>query len=332
MSSSSSSSNSSSSTAGDAAAPAPFSSYLVTPAELAAALAAEAEAGGTSRPRTIPLCATWYMPNDPAGRTGRAAFARARIAGARFFDVDAVRDADSPYPHMLPTAEVFEAAMQRLGIRRDDRVVVYDADDVGLFSAPRVGWTLRVFGHEKVHVLNNFKLWVKEGYPVETGEPAAEEEAVPEKSTYTVSSMTPELVVNFAEMKQIAARNLELEEASRREEERQTEAAQKTEKGEQEGEKEEKDAGETTQSKLPEYQILDARPYVRWAGTQPEPRPELPSGHMPGSTSVPFGELLDPATQTLLPRDRLRQVLASKGVREGVPAVSSCGSGVTAAL
>ncbi|KAI5299443.1 Aspartokinase [Ascosphaera pollenicola] len=283
----------------------PFSSYLVTPAELNEALTDQ----DASR-RTVPLCAAWFMPNDPQKRTGLEAFKRLRIPQARFLDIDKVKDPDSIYPHMLPTSEMFESAMQELGIKRDDQIVVYDSEETGLFSAPRVGWTLKLFGHEKVHILNNFRLWVKEGYPVESGE--LDEAVVPEKrSNYTVSSMKPELVVNYAEMKQIANQNLKAE----------TEAKEKQEK-----------EGDEASSSSSEHQILDARPVGRFAGIDPEPRVGLRSGHIPGSISVPFNELLDPQTKTLLPSDQLRQIFEAKGVKEGKPTISSCGTGVTAAV
>ena len=59
-----------------------------------------------------------------------------RIPGAAFFDVDAVADVETtPLPHMMPSAEVFGAAMKELGIDKGTRVVAYDA--LGIFSAPR---------------------------------------------------------------------------------------------------------------------------------------------------------------------------------------------------
>src|SRR6266536_4979336 len=157
-----------------------LSSYLVTPKELHEALKKNVKSKLSTAPRIIPLCATWFMLNDLQARTGIEAFKNKRIPSARFFDLDAVKDHDSKYPHMLPTREGFAEAMQELDIRRDDEIVVYDSEDMGIFSAPRVGWTFRVFGHPKVHLLNNFKLWVKEGYPTESGEP----EPVTERSTY----------------------------------------------------------------------------------------------------------------------------------------------------
>ncbi|KAI1772606.1 thiosulfate sulfurtransferase [Hypoxylon cercidicola] len=145
-----------------------LSSYLVTPEELAKALKKSPPSPISPEPRVIPLCAAWFLPNDE--RKGIEVYREKRIPKARFFDLDKVIDKHSPFPHMLPSPKTFAEAMSSLGIRKDDTVVVYDTKELGIFSAPRVGWTLRVFGHPKVHVLNNFKLWVEEGYPTESGE------------------------------------------------------------------------------------------------------------------------------------------------------------------
>jgi len=77
-------------------------------------------------------------------------------------------------------------------------------------------------------------------------------------------------------------------------------------------------------------QILDARSAGRFAGTAPEPRPGLSSGHMPGATSVPFLELVRDGK--LLPAAELRDVFSSKGVALNKPITTTCGSGVTAAV
>lgn len=266
-----------------------FSSYIVTPKELNEALGQNAPTAISTAPRTIPLSAAWFMPNDPQKRTGLESFRNKRIPTARFFDIDAIKDAESEYPHMLPTCDAFADAMSHLGIRRDDEVVVYDTEELGIFSAPRVAWTLRVYGHPKVHLLNNFRLWVKEGYPVESGVPE-----VPNLSKYPVPSYNTDMVVKFAEMKTI---------------------------GYDHG----KEGAE-------EIQILDARSKGRWDGTEAEPRPGLSSGHMPGSTSLPFQELLDPENKTILPPDQLREIFESKGLDPKKPFITSCGTGVTAAI
>ena len=265
-------------------------SYIITPKELSDALARNVQTKISTAPRVIPICASWFLPNDPQGRTGLQVFKEQRIPSARFFDLDAVKDHDSPYPHMLPTAEGFAQAMQEMGINKDDEVVIYDSKELGIFSAPRVGWTFRVFGHPSVHVLNNFRLWVEQGYPTESGEPAA----MVEQSKYPEPQINPDMVVKFAEVKQIA-KDYDKEDAE-------------------------------------DIQILDARPRGRWAGTAPEPRPGLSSGHIPGSFSIPHTELLDPETGALLSSEELRKVFESKELDPKKPIICSCGTGVTAAV
>lgn len=136
------------------------------------------------------------MPNDPKKRTGLQSFRENRIPHARFFDLDAIKDDESPYPHMLPNPERFAEAMGRLGIRKDDSVVVYDTADLGIFSAPRVAWTLKVFGHDGVHILNNYKVWVDQGFVVETDEPHQHE-----KVDYPVPKLDRSKVESFEELK-----------------------------------------------------------------------------------------------------------------------------------
>lgn len=77
-------------------------------------------------------------------------------------------------------------------------------------------------------------------------------------------------------------------------------------------------------------QIVDARSAGRFAGTLPEPRPGLSSGHMPGSTSLPFTDLVEEGR--LKDAARLRQIFKDKGLDLEQPITTSCGSGVTAAV
>ncbi|MFY4720722.1 sulfurtransferase [Streptomyces sp. LaBMicrA B280] len=80
----------------------------------------------------------------------------------------------------------------------------------------------------------------------------------------------------------------------------------------------------------PRAAVLDARTRERYAGTAPEPRAGLRGGHMPGSVSLPFGELLD-GDGLLAPRDTLRKAFEeAAGDRERL--YFSCGSGVTACV
>lgn len=78
-----------------------------------------------------------------------------------------------------------------------------------------------------------------------------------------------------------------------------------------------------------ESQVADARGAGRFAGTEPEPRAGIRSGHMPGARNVPASALAE--NGALLPKDRLREVIGQAGIDLSRPVVTSCGSGVTAA-
>ncbi|KAF3936544.1 hypothetical protein ABW19_dt0201595 [Dactylella cylindrospora] len=257
----------------------------------------------SSTPQIIPINATWLMPNDPLGRTGLTLHNLLRIPHSRFFDIDEIKDASINLPHMLPPSKVFVDAMRRLKIRREDSLVFYDSFEGGILSAPRAAWTARLMGHPAVSVLNNFKMYVEEkaGPVVEKDEGILDyegRELRPEEEYPYDITVEGERVVGYNEVVGLAKENLGL--------------------------------GKGVQ---PEIQILDARPNGRFTGKDPEPRPGLSSGHIPGSISVPFSSLLDPQTKSLLPGDKLREVLLKAGVKDdGKTKVASCGTGVTAAV
>lgn len=77
--------------------------------------------------------------------------------------------------------------------------------------------------------------------------------------------------------------------------------------------------------------VLDARPAARFLGEAAEPREGLRTGHMPGARSVPFGALITP-NGTLKPRAELETILLHAGVEGDAEIVTTCGSGVTAAI
>lgn len=76
-------------------------------------------------------------------------------------------------------------------------------------------------------------------------------------------------------------------------------------------------------------QVVDMRSAGRFAGTDPEPRPGLRGGHMPGSRNLPFNELVAP-DGTVLPPDDLRRRVAAAGIDPARPIIATCGSGVSA--
>ncbi len=115
------------------------------------------------------LDASWYRPDhhrDPA-----AEYLEGHIPGAVPFDIDAVADTESGLPHTLPRPAFFASAVAALGVSNDHFVVVYDG--MGFFSAPRVWWMFRVFGHDNVAVLDGgFPKWRAEGLATESGPPS----------------------------------------------------------------------------------------------------------------------------------------------------------------
>ena len=97
---------------------------------------------------------------------GRDSYLAGHIPGAVFFDINAIADPATDLPHMLPSPGDFARAAGNLGLNRDATIVVYDAH--GVYSAPRVWWTLRVMGYPQVFVLDGgLKAWRAEGRPIE---------------------------------------------------------------------------------------------------------------------------------------------------------------------
>lgn len=84
-------------------------------------------------------------------------------------------------------------------------------------------------------------------------------------------------------------------------------------------------------AKLADHEIIDARSAGRFAGTEPEPREGLRSGHIPGSRNVPFDSLLN-EDGTMKSPEECRAVFEAAGVDLSKPAITTCGSGVTAAI
>ena len=217
-----------------------------------------------------------YLPTS--GRNPAAEYAAGHIPGAVFFDVDATSDTASPLPHMLPPADAFARRMSALGLDDADDIIVYDGSGVNL-SAPRVWWMFRVFGHERVAVLDGgIGKWRREGRPVESGGVAP-----------TPGRFSARLVPAAVRDRAAVLANLS----------------------------------------IPGEQIVDMRSAGRFAGTEPEPRPGLRGGHIPGSRNLPFNELVA-ADGTLLPAAALRRRLAAADVDPTRPIVATCGSGTSA--
>jgi thiosulfate/3-mercaptopyruvate sulfurtransferase len=213
---------------------------------------------------------SWHMP--ASGRDGRDEYLAAHIPGARFLDIDALSDGSNPAPHMLPSAGVFGGAMERLGIARDARIVVYDNSP--LRTAARGWFMLRHFGAEDVALLDGgFQKWVAEGRPTQRGEPE------PREARFETSERTGEVV--------------------------------------------------SKSQVLASGTLLDARGAGRFDGSEPDPRPGVAPGHIPGAHNLPFGALYR-EDGTFRKLDEIRALFEQAGVDPRSPFTASCGSGVTA--
>jgi thiosulfate/3-mercaptopyruvate sulfurtransferase len=229
-----------------------------------------------SAPNVKLVDGSFYLPamkRDPA-----AEYQAGHIPGAVRFDIDEIADKSSSLPHMLPSPQEFSAAVGKLGISETDAIVAYDG--AGMFSAPRVWWTFRLFGAKNVFILDGgLPRWKAEGFPVESGavspKPASFKAAEPAKIVATLDQVRNTLSDKSA-------------------------------------------------------QVVDGRPGDRFRGEAAEPRAGVRPGHMPGSYNVPSSTMLE--NGRLASPEKLRVAFAAGGVDIDKPIITSCGSGVSAAI
>ncbi len=234
-------------------------------------LAARLEAPGV-----VVVDGSLYLP--ATGRDAAAEYLAGHIPGAVRFDIDAIADHSNPLPHMLPPPEEFAHAVGELGIAETDTIVVYDG--AGLFSAPRVWWTFRLFGAQHVFILDGgLPKWRMEGRPLEAG-------PVIRPRRPFKARRPPDVVASLDAVRSA------LQGGS--------------------------------------VQVVDARPSDRFQGQAPEPRPGVRSGHMPGALNVPSTAIVE--NGRLAPIDKIREAFAAGGVDLDRPIITSCGSGLTAAI
>jgi len=120
------------------------------------------------------LDARMLPPGQELTRNITSEYLAGHLPGAPFFDIEALSDHSSPFPHMLPRPEAFAVAMRELGVDSDKHLVVYDEGN--LFSAPRAWWMLRHFGVAQVSILaGGLQAWKAAGLPTETGSPSLED-------------------------------------------------------------------------------------------------------------------------------------------------------------
>ncbi|MCL4677581.1 MAG: sulfurtransferase [Alphaproteobacteria bacterium] len=135
------------------------------------------------------LDSTFVLPGSPENL--RENYNNRRLPGALFFDIDGIADKAAPLPHTAPTRHIFEAGMSALGITPDDLVVLYGQH--GMTMGPcRVWWTLRLFGHDRVCVLDGgLPAWIRFGGTVENSPPKP-----PAPSHYKARAIREELLIS----------------------------------------------------------------------------------------------------------------------------------------
>lgn len=226
------------------------------------------------------LDASWYLPDQ--NRDPVREYQIAHVPGAVPFDIDTIADTTSGLPHTLPDAAAFARAVAALGITNGHDVVVYDG--LGFFSAPRVWWMFRAFGHDRVRVLDGgFPKWRAEGRPTESGPARPRPAPGPFRTAFR-----PAMVWSLAEVRGNLESNAAL--------------------------------------------VLDARGPGRFEGTDPEPRPGVRSGHIPGSRNLHYARFADSGDGTFPGPEALAGLFSAVGLEDGRPVVCSCGSGVTACV
>jgi len=244
-----------------------ISKWLVTTDWLAANLGA---------PGVVVLDGSFYLP--AMKRDAAAEYLAGHIPGAIRFDIDEVADHSTDLPHMLPSPAQFAAAAGKLGISDQDTIVAYDGH--GIFSSPRVWFTLRLFGADNVFILEGgLPKWKAEGRALESGP------VIHPIKTFAARKRG-DVVASQAQVQQALASH--------------------------------------------SAQIVDARSAERFRGEAPEPRPGVRSGRMPGSYNVPSTAVVKDGL--LLPPNQLRQAFVAGGVDLDKPIITSCGSGVSAAI
>jgi thiosulfate/3-mercaptopyruvate sulfurtransferase len=228
-------------------------------------------------PRLRVVDGSMYLPTS--GRDAAAEYAAAHLPGAVFFDLEATSNRRSSLPHMLPSAADFAERMSALGLDDADDIVVYDGSGANL-SAARVWWMFRVFGHDRVAVLDGgIGKWRREGRPVESQTPSRP------RGSFTARRRPGDAVRDLDQVRQAAS------------------------------------AGNP--------QIVDMRSAGRFGATEPEPRPGLRGGHIPGSLNLPYDALVR-GDGTLLPAESLRRRITAAGIDPSRPIIATCGSGVSA--
>jgi len=232
--------------------------------------------------------ASWHISSK---RDAKKEYEEKHIKGAMFWDIDEHSDKDSPYPHMMSNSDYWTRMLWSFGIQNEDFIIVYDYSDI--YSACRLWFALKYFGHKKVSVLDGgMKKWLKENRPTnkEVGKDLGKFSSIDKlnpKNKYKVSENT-EWIKNKKQIDE----NI----------------------------------------KTPSFQTVDARSRERFEGKVDELRPGLKRGCIPGSKNIPFQDCINSKTNTFKTKSELIKIFNENNIDRFKPIVFTCGSGITACV
>lgn len=236
-------------------------------------------------PQVFILDCTWLGLPIFEERDPKAEFDKMRIPFAHYFDLDECCDQRSPLPHMMPTCVHFQEYLANIcttsaGIYEDkikeksedtghsvkeidlNKDVFILYDTIGVWSAPRVWWMLKCFGVSKTFILNGgISEWINQGYRVDVSPFTKSESTSLDTVQVTGIEYNEALIESLSDIRKFVL----------------------------------------TPPEQRSSILIDSRPYGRFIGEDPEPRPGIPSGHIPGSLNVPWNIVLKPLT---IQRDR----------------------------
>lgn len=226
-------------------------------------------------PKLVFVDGSYHMNKD---RKARQEYLDSHIPNARYFDIDSVCDKSIPLPHMVPTENEWAAAMDAMGIRRQDHVVVYT--HAGAMSGPRVWYLFTAFGHPKVSLLNGgIAGWKAAGNPV-SSQTEVEAQSTLAKHAYDAANASPGGYKGAKLQRYLVASKKEVKQAML----------------------------------TGKAQILDARSAARFQGQVAEPREGLVSGCIPGSLNIPYTEFIsDGDTTKFKTKKEIRDVFDAAG-------------------
>jgi thiosulfate/3-mercaptopyruvate sulfurtransferase len=237
------------------------------------------------------LDCSWFMPAE--NKNVPELFRKERIPYSQLFDIDEIADKSTGLPHMMPNNEVFISFMKKMDVRKSDHIICYDR--AGIFSAPRVWLTFKLFGAKDVSILNGgFPMWLSHNLTIEKGDclKIHEIKRNPHKADDFDYNLDNSRILNADQILLQSAKQF---------------------------------AGEIQEH------IIDCRAAPRYKGEVEEPRPTLRKGHILTASNVFFKDLLD-SQSCYKSKEDIKKEFEKKKVDIEKKLTLYCGSGITASV